>query len=1120
MVSVKDVRRLAGSALLVAVALGCASADESESELLGTARLALSVPQTPVITTPSVDGLLVNRSDVHMETEPFQDPDAGQQHLCTDWEIWTEALGERVWFASCLVGTTREHTHFGDGVFEGSLAGESALLADTNYVLRVRHRDDSGDPATEWSAYALRTFRTRPQTDPIPGAPNWCILQPGFKIEEFAGDFQLPVNIAFIPNATGAPSEPLFYVTELYGSIKTVLGDGSTLDYATELLNFNPTGDFPGSGEQGLTGIVVEPVTGDVFASLLYEGLDGQHYPKVIRLHSTDGGFTSDPAATLTVLDIDDEPHVESHQISNLTIGPDGMLYVHLGDGHVELRARDLNFFSGKVLRMTLDGEAPEDNPFFDETDGLNAADYVYARGFRNPFGGAWRTSEGAHYEVENGNQIDRLARVTAGTDYGWEGSDDAMDDHALHNWEPPVAPVNIAFIQESAFHFSGYPEDKADHAFVSESGGTFEKGTVDFGKRISEFVIEPGGGLVSGPTPFVQYNGLGRSTVAALASGPDGLYFSELYAEFADDNPIARGAKIYRVRYTGVDETGPCIPPEPEPEPKPVPVTQLLRRNSANLCIDVPGGTEDASVGLQIKTCNRAPEQTWEINPTGNEEYEIRRTGSHLCIDIFNDQPFPGQVVTQFPCNDTHAQRFHVEPLPGGAQIRNANTNFCVAVVGSSNSSFARLELRDCNGSDAQAFLIDMPTIPPVHQFTKKDSPDMCIDVPNAVGNPGTPLQIWGCNQTNAQLWRLVNKAPGQFEVRRAGTNLCFATSASPFQGQSVTQAVCNGSTSQRFLAEPLPGGVELRRFGTNLCVDVLDGSNEFQTPLQLFPCNGTPAQIFALDTPVTQLQKQGSNLCIDVPFGTDVPSTQLQTKTCNRTGEQTWQIIPEGDDLYEIRRAGTDQCIDIFNGEPFVGQRVTQFFCNGTAAQRFHIEPSGSGAQIRNVGTSLCVNIVGMGLELGNCNGSSAFVLDPSSTQPLHQLKKKESPTMCIDVPGGDFTPGIQLQIWECNRTNAQMWQPIAKTTQQFEVRRAGTNLCFGTPGGSVFQGQSVTQSTCNNTTSQRFHAEPMPGGVQFRRAGTNLCVDVFNGSNAFGTPLHLWPCNGTPAQIFAQE
>src|SRR5262249_35819896 len=148
-----------------------------------------------------------------------------------------------------------------------------------------------------------------------------------------------------------------------------------------------------------------------------------------------------------TILDFPNEPEGPSHQISNLSIGPDGKLYVHLGDGlFVPTPAQDLTSVRGKILRVNFDGSAPPDNPFYDASDGLTPPDLIYALGLRNPFGGAWRALDGAHWEVENGPAVDRLAKVVAGRNFGYDGSDASMHTDAAYNWPISVAPVNIAF--------------------------------------------------------------------------------------------------------------------------------------------------------------------------------------------------------------------------------------------------------------------------------------------------------------------------------------------------------------------------------------------------------------------------------------------------------------------------------------------------------------------------------------------------------------------------------------------------------------------------------------------------------------------------------------------------
>ena len=102
-----------------------------------------------------------------------------------------------------------------------------------------------------------------------------------------------------------------------------------------------------------------------------------------MRYHSTDGGMT---AATQTLVkDFFGEPTEHSHQISNTTIGPDGKLYVHKGDGFDFTTALNLNSYRGKILRMNFDGTAPTDNPLYNASDGINARDFVFTYGMRNP---------------------------------------------------------------------------------------------------------------------------------------------------------------------------------------------------------------------------------------------------------------------------------------------------------------------------------------------------------------------------------------------------------------------------------------------------------------------------------------------------------------------------------------------------------------------------------------------------------------------------------------------------------------------------------------------------------------------------------------------------------------
>ena len=524
-------------------------------------RLALTVPAAPVIVEPLTDGQVVSNFDVHMEVDPaaFSDAD-GDSHQATTWQIRETAAdgGAVVWQASGVTEPlSKVHIHLGDGSFVGTHTGRTALLASHDYVLRVTFTDSRA----EVGPASARDFRTADATTPVPGAGTW-IVHEGYALElaATAGAFRLPVNVAFVPNPGPGPDDPLYYVTELYGSVKVVTRSGQVSDYATGLLDYTPTGPLAGAGAQGLTGLAVDPATGDLFIGMLWNNGVGDaarggatvHFPKIERLHSTDGGRTM--AGRTLLLSMEPETQGSGHQVADIGIGPDGKLYVHSGDGLIASTALDLNQYRGKVLRMNPDGTAPPDNPFYDASDGISARDYVYTYGHRNPFGGAWRASNEVHYVVENGSALDRMLPIAEGQGYGWNGSDGTLVANSTYVWDPATSPVNIAFVQQQTFNNSLFPSSVHDDAFVTLSGPTYAAGPQANGKRIEWFAdpdtLNASGKLATAPTTLLRYNGTGRASVSGLAAGPDGLYFTDLYRDDGAGGATAAGANVYRVRY------------------------------------------------------------------------------------------------------------------------------------------------------------------------------------------------------------------------------------------------------------------------------------------------------------------------------------------------------------------------------------------------------------------------------------------------------------------------------------------------------------------------------------------------------------------------------------------
>lgn len=355
---------------------------------------------------------------------------------------------------------------------------------------------------------------------------NWWVFT-GFELEVVASGLDLPVNIAFVPQPSKGPKEPLLYVTELFGQVKVISNDWTMSTYGSNLLNYPPAHEFPGRGESGVTGICVEPESGDLFVSMIYmEG--GQTKGKVVRLKSRDG-LQMESMETI----IEGIPSTtKAHQIQAVTIGFDGKLYVNIADGGESDAAQDMDDLRGKVLRMNLDGKVPRDNP--------RADSYVYAWGFRNPFGAAWRKSDRSLYVSINGpDRDDVVARVEPGSDHGWPTT---MRRNALFWWEYTQAPTALAFMESAEF-----PAEFDGDLFVALFGNSYATGRAVKGKKIVKMKPGPDGGVMA-YDEFVTYVGQGAAAPCGLEFGPGGLYFTDLHGEM--DGVSARpSGSIYRVK-------------------------------------------------------------------------------------------------------------------------------------------------------------------------------------------------------------------------------------------------------------------------------------------------------------------------------------------------------------------------------------------------------------------------------------------------------------------------------------------------------------------------------------------------------------------------------------------
>ncbi len=233
----------------------------------------------------------------------------------------------------------------------------------------------------------------------------------------FASGLDQPVDIA------NAGDDRLF-VVERPGTIRIVQSDGTVL--ATPFLDI--AAEVGTSGlEQGLLGLAFHP---DYAANgYFYVNYTDNNGDTNIARFSVDPGDPdlADPLSEQTVLTIT-QPF-ENHNGGDLNFGPDGFLYIGMGDGgdggDPDDRAQDLNDLLGKMLRIDVTGVTtytiPASNPYT-QTAGL---DEIWDLGLRNPWRFSFDRLTGDMYIGDVGQiaweEVDlEPAGSMGGVNYGW----------------------------------------------------------------------------------------------------------------------------------------------------------------------------------------------------------------------------------------------------------------------------------------------------------------------------------------------------------------------------------------------------------------------------------------------------------------------------------------------------------------------------------------------------------------------------------------------------------------------------------------------------------------------------------------------------------------------------
>ena len=248
----------------------------------------------------------------------------------------------------------------------------------------------------------------------------------------------------------------------------------------------------------------------------------------------------------------------------------------------------------------------------------------------------------------------------------------------------------------------------------------------------------------------------------------------------------------------------------------------------------------------------------------------------------------------------------------------------------------------------------------------------NLCVDVAHSGTSNGTPIQLWDCNNSNAQKWGIDLTYGGQINsyLGNVVNGECMSIGGVPSHGNHI---VTSGNCYQadRWLYQ----NMELVTAGGK-CIDVPGQNFRDGQAVQLYDCNGSDAQKWTYDPSTQVLRAAKNNMCLDArAYGTS-NGTVVQIWTCTGASNQQWVQGGGGfTPAYDV----AVKCLDVdANGKNANGTKIQLWNCLYNNNQRIALR-----GQIKNATTG-----------------------------------------QCLDVPHSHAVAGQQLQAYACNGTGAQRW------------------------------------------------------------------------------------------------
>lgn len=312
------------------------------------------------------------------------------------------------------------------------------------------------------------------------------------------------------------------------------------------------------SGERGLLGIAFDPnFATNHYVYVYYTVATPPIHNRVSRFSAA--GDVAASGSEVVLLNLDNLSSATNHNGGGLHFGPDGKLYIGVGENANGANSQTLSNLLGKILRINSDGTIPTDNPFYNTASGNNRA--IWALGLRNPFTFSFQPGTSRLFINDVGQSTwEEINDGIAGSNYGWPTSE---------------GPTNNPSFRSPIYYYGHGSTDATGCAIV---GGTFYSPQVSqfpssyLGKyffsdlcsgwiRVFDPAAETAVGFATGISALVDLDVGPDGALYYLAQGSSGQVFRvAIPAEALNISGRSRVQRGERVAISGFIIAGPTV--------------------------------------------------------------------------------------------------------------------------------------------------------------------------------------------------------------------------------------------------------------------------------------------------------------------------------------------------------------------------------------------------------------------------------------------------------------------------------------------------------------------------------------------------------------------------------